>query len=1115
MRKNCILLMFCLLVSCKNKDIELKYDSVSIDEFKNPPAWAKPKTWMHSMSGNMSKEGFTKDLEAISDAGIGGVFLFSVSRLTPSGDVKFASKEHFNVFRHAASECERLGLEFGLHNCDGWTASGGPWNTPENSMKMVVSKSMVVNGGNNMKIELPTIEGRRGFYKDVAVIAYPALDSQVKDYFNRPVISSNCKDFDIDIATDGWIDKMTALKGTRTNPAYVQFSYDEPFELRRVNILLEKAISGDGTAILSTSEDGVHFTDVRELKIKRLAKREQGFDDLFSPIVSKHFRITIYDTFQISDIHLSSTAGLSNYLERISLFKRMDNAMPKLQKIEKKFIINSKEIRNLSSSVDSQGILHTSLPEGKWIVSRFGFTSTGYVNSPASREGVGLEVDKMSREALKIHYDSYVGKIIRDVKKVAPNAMKYVEVDSYEVGGQNWTSGYEKYFKERYDYDLLQYLPLYTGLVIDSPETSERILSDIRRLNSNLITENYFKYFTELCHQDGVISYIEPYSINGPFCELDAAKHADVPMGEFWLHQRYVTGTAVSGAHIYGKRVVSSEAFSARSEINWKGHPGMLKNTGDKAWCLGINEFTFHRYTHQPNTHVIPGMTMDEFGSHIDRNQTWWNNAGKAWFEYIARGQYMLSQGVPVSDLLVFVGEGAPSEALQRFSFKPSIPNSINYDCVNADALCNRFKIKDGHLVLPEGTSYKYLALYNVDKISLDILRKLNSMSENGLVIIGKKPIDIIGFKNSNEERDEFNFLVESIWSRKNTFQTFAWEDIMAKCNDVPDLLIENGVNLNYTHRRLKNADIYFFYNPDKEVRTYKCNFRVSGKQPELWKPMDGSTVDLMQYEMKGNTTSLPVTLNGGESTFVVFSKDIAETEYHIMLSDEKMENVVYHKDDSGNISAEFFVPGEYDILTSEGNIGLNVSRIPEPVFLEGDWMISFNDENSKTIISPLMDWTNSDDDEIKYYSGTATYKKTFEMAPSFLNESSRVTLSLGKVNIACRVNLNDNDLGVLWHSPYELDVTEVLKSGENKLEIEVTNLWTNRLIGDERFPDTSGYNINDDMMPEWYRNNKPMPEGPRKTFTTYRFYKTTDELMPSGLVGPVSLISSVCKALE
>ncbi len=584
-RKYC----FVLLVAVCFLQLNTFSQEVNPAVFKNPTQDFKPKTWMHAMSGNMSAVGMTKDLEAIAKVGIGGVLLFNVTHLIPNGNVRFNSPEDLNIIKQAVADCERLGLSFGVHNCDGWTSSGGPWVTPENSMKMLVQSEVVIDGGKNKTIKLPQPTSREGFYQDVAVLAYPALPSEIEDFENRPKVTSSDPKFDAQLITDGRLDKETTLNGTEKKEAWIQFEYKDKFTVSQVEMDLEKTIAGNGEASLWKSDDGVSFTKVQTLKIKRMAKREFGFEDIFAPITAKYFRISIKGIFELMEVKLKSKPDIADLMGRKSMFKEQAFRFGSIGNPSQDMIIPRNKILNLSARLDKNGNLKADLPTGKWTVLRFGYTTTGYKNGPASKEGTGLEIDKMDKAALKIHFDAYVGKVINKVKAVAPHALQYIEIDSYEVGGQNWTNGFQDIFKQKFGYDLVSFLPIYAGKFVESAATSESVFDDIRYLNSTLITENYFGYFTQLCHDNGLISYVEPYSINGPFNELDAAKHADIPMGEFWLHQRYVTPTAVSGARIYGKNLVSAESFSAQPNINWKGNPASLKTTGDKAWTLGAS----------------------------------------------------------------------------------------------------------------------------------------------------------------------------------------------------------------------------------------------------------------------------------------------------------------------------------------------------------------------------------------------------------------------------------------------------------------------------------------------------------------------------------------------
>jgi hypothetical protein len=703
------------------------------EEFKNPSAEYKPRTWFHAMSGNMSKAGLTKDLEAIEKVGIGGILLFNVTQGIPNGPVKYNSPEHQEMLKHAAIECERLGLSFGVHNCDGWSSSGGPWIRPEQSMKMVVWSETIINGG-DVNIQLPQPTTRKDYYEDIAVLAYPSLETEIADFENKPKITASNAKFDIIIANDNRLDNTTLIEKKADENPWIQFEYKKAHEVRSVFLVFKDR---NGEAVLQTSDDGKNFKTIRELYKVRTGKEEWAINDSFEPVKSKYFRLQLNQTMTFKEARLLCTQYVHNILGRTSIARTEDNEMTPIGEPAQGMVIDKNKIIDLSSTVDSKGKLKANLAIGSWTIIRFGYTSTDAYNHPASDEGRGLECDKFSREAFKIHYDAFAKKVIENTKTVAPNAMQYIEIDSYEMGGQNWTQNYDRIFKEQKGYNIIEFLPLFAGRFVESAETSEKVLWDLRDVNCKLMDENYFGYFAELCRQDGVKSYIEPYGF-GPLNDLDVGGRADINMGEFWMNREMtMVQSAVSASHIYGKSVTSAESFTSTPEINWKGNPAMAKISGDKAWAFGINEFMFHRFAHQANTHVKPGMTMNRWGFHFDRTQTWWENAGADWFQYMARGQYLLRQGVPVSDLLVFVGDASPNSVYLRKDFEPEIPAGTNFDCVNTDVLLNRIEARDCRLVLPEGTSYRALVLKNCENISLSTLQRIHDLSSSGIPIIG------------------------------------------------------------------------------------------------------------------------------------------------------------------------------------------------------------------------------------------------------------------------------------------------------------------------------------------------------------------------------------------
>jgi hypothetical protein len=1099
-----VIIVFAGFFSCKNKDLPLSELS---KEFLKPPASAKPKTWFHAMSGNMTKDGLTKDLESMAEAGLGGLLLFNVTQGIPNGPIKYNSDEHHELIKHAASESERLGLSFGVHNCDGWSASGGPWVSPEESMKMLVWSETVVDGGAiHTNLKEPT--KRVGFYKDIAVLAYPALPSEVDDTTNIPVISASDVSLDIELISDTKVDAESKLNAKKKEQPWIQFSYQNPKTIHSAKIIFNDRRS---TAILQTSLDGKTFIDVRALFKVRTGKGEWAINDHFEGITSRYFRLKFNLPTVIKEAQLTSNYFINNPLGRTAIARTEDKNLHPIGTPQPEMIIDPSQIQNVSKDMDSQGNLNTKLPQGTWTIMRFGYTSTAAYNNPASDEGRGLEVDKLSRPPFKKHYDAFIKKVVNNAGPVAPNALQYIEIDSYEMGGQNWTDDFNATFKEAKGYDFIEMLPLVAGRFVGNAEQSEAVLSDYRKVISDLMTKNYFEYFTELCNADGLKSYIEPYGF-GPLNDLDIGGVTDIPMGEFWMNRPITqTESAVSSAHIYGKPVISAESFTSTPQINWKGHPAMAKTSGDLGWTYGINEFMFHRFAHQANPNVAPGMTMNRWGFHFDRTQTWWENAGAAWFTYIARGSHMLRQGVPVSDLLIYIGEGAPNSAYYRNDISPAIPKTINFDNVNTDVLLNRIAIKDKELVLPKGTTYKLLLLQNSKTLSLTTLERILEIAKSGVPVYGEIPEKLAGYKNS--ETDVKTFKIKLAELTPFIKKVSDWQTVLSENSMAPDMKFLNDATSDYAHRKTPTEDIYFFFNADTAAtKTISAQFRITDKIPELWNPMTGSIGKQGQFTHDNGTTTTSIQLDAGESVFVVFREtsnmeEKAKTspeDIHLNLSEENV------------LQAEAINNGTYSIpLTSGKTWDFQITDIPEPKDISKNWDVTFQKEmgyGGTVAFDSLMDWSEHPKDSIKYYSGTARYQKTIVLNDQRLKENLKVQLDLGEVNIVAEVIINGKKVAVSWMPPFEVDITDFVNTGENRIEVLLTNQWSNRLIGDERYPaNDDGYQLGphratDLTMPAWYTNNEPRPTGKRTTFTTSPFYKKDDPLMPSGLLGPVQL---------
>jgi hypothetical protein len=1098
--KNIIVLLVLILV---HKSYAQKLEEAF---FKNPSNQYKPKTWLHAMSGNMSKEGLSRDIEAMKEAGLGGFLLFNISQGIPNGKIIYNSPEHHELLSHAAAEAHRVGLSFGIHNCEGWSSSGASWIKPEESMKMVVYSETVAKIEGDFSLRLPKPSVKENFYKEIAVLAYPSLVSEINDFNNQAKISTSDSNTRISFINDKKIDAETSIKKKANQPAWIQFDFGKKKTIRSLYFWHKER---NTNFFLESSDDGLHFKQHFKLIKVRPGKDDWAHNMSFKPISARYFRISGDASMTVKELYLSETQLINNFLGRTAISRSEEDKLESLGMPDKDMIIDSSKILDLSSFFDpNTETLRAYLPAGTWTIMRFGYTSTGAFNTPASKEGTGLEVDKLSRKAFKSFFDVFNLKVIENSKKIAPNALQYIEIDSFEKGGQNWTENFDSIFKQRYAYDLKPFLPLFSGKFIRSEKASKGVLDDLSELISKLMTENYYAYFTELCHEHGLKTYIEPYGF-GPLNNLDVGGKADIPMGEFWMNRPMnQVNAAIFSAHIYGKSVISAESFTSEAQLNWKVHPALLKKSGDKAWAVGINEFMFHRFAHQANPKVLPGMTMNRWGSHIDRTQTWWLNAGAAWFKYISRGSYLLQSGYSVSDFLVFVGDGSPSGTLNRKEL--GIPFGTNYDCVNADVLIHRIKVENGELVLPEGNRYKALILENTETLKFKTLNRLRQFSEQGVLIIGKKPEYLRGFNQS--KLAEFHDLVGQIWSKERTVTHFKWSDIFEKYNIASDFKIEGQREMEFSHRKVENADLYFIHNPDSVSKIYNMSFRISNKVPELWNPKDGSIMKCAQFSNENGFTSLSIFLEAEESVFVVFREESQKK--YVVKSNMGAEKIQIFYTENHRIMAQIAQNNTYklDFQNRESTI-IQVNDIPNPQKITSSWTVYFKDAFGYTgnfVFDSLLDWKDHPAEKIKYYSGSATYYNSFELSSSIFKKN-KVQLDLGRVAVAAKVKINGKEVGVLWKYPYVIDISDFIIAEKNNIEIEVTNLWTNRLIGDERFPPNDAYQIESGnfpktQMPAWYTNNRPRPDGERKTFTTAPFYKATDELQSSGLLGDVKL---------
>jgi alpha-L-rhamnosidase len=1040
--------------------------------FIKPPASARPWFFYFALNGNLTKEGITADLEAMARVGIGGLVYFEVDQGTPKGKADFAGPLWIELIKHAINEAQRLGLEINMHNNAGWCGSGGPWITPELSMQNVVWSETRVEGGKTFAGALAKPEAVKNFYCDIAVLAFPTPAVETVNMSEAmPKFSSS--------GENPQPGQFTLMQPEGNGVQYLQIQFPQPFAAR-VFTAEVKGMAKRVRGQLQVSDDGENFKSVQTfniapptLELSFALQKSRFYQLVFNKVDDpKEARI------EVSSLNLSQRYRIENIRSKISLqtlHKRADipPAPASWPTLPAETAIPRDRIVDLTGKMDATGKLTYDFPAGNWTVLRFGHTSTGQMNRPAPAAGSGLECDKLSKAAAQVAFNSLMGRLIAENKALSGQNKVLVatHIDSWEVGGQNWTPLMREEFKQRRGYDLLKLLPAFTGRVVDNIEVTERFLWDLRQTVSDMIVENYAGEFRRLANEQGLRLSIEAYG--GPVDEMTYGGQADEPMAEFWAWPKFNPGTEsctemASSAHTYGKKILSAEAFTSHAIEKWQSHPGNMKDLGDWAFCEGINRFVFHRYAAQPWTTVSPGMSMGPFGVHYERTQTWWEQS-KAWHDYVARCQSLLQQGLFVADVAYLQPEGAPR------GFKPPadamiaqyIRSGYNFDGCTPEVVLTRMSVKNGRIVLPDGMSYAVLVLPEVETITPKLLRKIAELANQGATVIaGSKPPQKSPSLGDMGQGDiEVKKLAEELWNSGKIIVGKTAAEVLGGRGVKPDF--SATPNLRYIHRTMDAAEVYFVANPEPKQVDAIADFRITGKQPEFWWPESGRIEPVNDFEIKDGITRIPLRLDPSGSVFVIFRQTTQTNK-------------------------------------GTGKNWVETTQIQE---IKGAWQVSFDPKwggpTKPVTFDKLQDWSKSQDAGIKYYAGHATYTITFQA------KKSKCFLDLGKVAILAEVKLNGKDLGILWKSPFRVDITDAIQTGENKLEVKVVNLLINRMIGDEQLPDDSNRNANGTLKswPQWVQEGKQSPTG-RFTFGSWMLWKKDDPLVESGLIGPVTIQS-------
>ena len=1005
-------------------------------KFTETPKEQPLAVYWYWLDGNISEEGVVKDLHAMKTVGINRVQIGMIGdgQGAPHGPVRMFTEKWWQIMHTMFKTATELDIEVGLFNCPGWSQSGGPWVKPEQSMRYLAAVNETVQGPAKFNGKLPSL-GKDA--QDVRVLAYPAKG----------------------------LGAMTIVADKVKNQNVVELSGNEIITAR--SLVLHLVDEGEGDMELAVRKGDEWVTVDKYYLDRSNTNPNVGFIPLAPYVFSlpevegSQFRITLGENGFIGKIEISEKPQVEFFAEK-TLGKMYPYPLPMwddyLWRNQPEYnstdMLQATQVIDITSHMTPDGKLTWEVPEGTWVISRTGMLTTGVECSPAPKEGRGLETDKMSKEHIRTHFDNYLGKILERIPAEDRKTFKIVVEDSYETGGQNWTDNMIEAFKEAYGYDPVPYIPALNGTVVGSPDITDRFLWDLRRLVADMVAYEYVAGLREVSHEHGLTTWLENYGHWGfPGEFLQYGGQSDEIAGEFWSFGDLgdiENKAASSCGHIYGKEKVWAESCTCGGS-NFDLYPATMKQRVDRFFTEGINATLLHLYIQQPDDRT-PGINA-WFGNEFNRNNTWFWQLD-TFLDYLKRCNYMLQQGRYVADVAYFIGEDTPKMTGVR---NPEIPKGYSYDYVNAEVLMTA-KAKDGKLVLESGMEYSVLVLPKIETMRPELLAKIQQLVKDGVVLQGPAPLRSPSLENYPVADNQVKAMAEEMWQSKlypfadkveygegYIYPTASLEQILADRGVQPDFTVSDPMlPVLFIHLTTEDGEVYFVSNQTEETISFDANFRVKGMQPELWDPETSEVRYLPQHKALTAVTAIPMTMAPLESAFIVF------------------------REPDKNLEGENFPEAEL------------ISAV------DGPWTIEFEKgkggPEQAVITENLFDWMESENPQIKYFSGNAIYTAKFNIDKL---PEEQTYIDLGDVMVMAKVRVNGQEAGGVWTTPYQVNVTDLLKEGENTLEVEVVNCWRNRMVGE-----------------------CSMPKKERFTFHTAADINAESELQSSGLLGPVRVVS-------
>ncbi len=1118
------------------------------DTFRHGPEAAQPWVFWYWRNAAVSRAGITADLEAMQKAGIAGAYLMPVGGVTQppvfEPPAPQLSPRWWDLVRFAMQEADRLGLKLAMHACDGFTVAGGPWITPELSMQKVVWTETEVDGGRRVDLPLARPEAYQGYYREIAVLAFPApAGAGVSTRDTAPAVTTNLEKV-APAVLDGLPKGGSPSPLVSEKPCWIQYAFAAPFTCRAVTVRVPTTTGIQTNTYfanrlsIEVSDDGEHFRFVGRLVPPRHGWQDGDVTTHAIPAVTARVFRFRYDPagsepgtedidsakwqpmLRLTGLELSGAPRIDQFEGKAGEFWRVSTRTTAAQ-VPDGDCVPRAQIRDVSDRMDAAGRLRWDAPPGRWTVLRLGTTSTGSTNY-AGGAAVGLECDKFNPEAARLQFDHWFGAAIREVgRELAGRVLKVFHVDSWEAGSQNWSPVFRAEFTRRRGYDPLPYLPAMAGIPVESADVSERFLHDIRQTIDDLVQDNFFGTMAELAHAHGCAFSAECVAPTMVSDDLRHYEAVDIPMGEFWLrsptHDKLNDILdCVSGAHLYGKPIAQAEAFT-EVRMEWDESPALLKPLADRNFTFGINRFVFHVFTENPWLDRRPGMTLGGVGTFFQRDQTWWG-PGRAWVEYIRRCQALLQAGRPVADLAVFTGEEIPRRAVLPEQLVSTLPGLFGAATVarEAERQANR---GEPQTLWPDGVGHSAniedpapwvdaLHGYAYDSINPDALLRLATVRDGRIVLPGGASYGVLVLPGPRPLAPDPGLMTPAVANRlRELVEAGATVVMCTRPDRSPSLQDRTAADA-----AVRKVAAELWPEAGAAVRPVGRGRVIRGPIGEASFASLGLARDFEATEAGGRPAEGIAWAHRaaaeGDIYFVANQRDRArEIEVSLRVAgrvpqlwdpvDGDMRYAGTWRIDAGRTKLPLRLEANGSIFVMLGQPAAGAGERTGPNWLEprtvqtldGPWQVAFapgaGGPKDPVVFDRLEDWSLRSEPGVRFYSGTAEYTRTFDWPPG-PDPAGRVWLDLGRVADVAEVTMNGRPCGIAWTAPWRVEITAALHPGRNELRIAVTNTWANRLIGDHA-----------------------LPEAQRVTWTTAPYRLDGKPLLPSGLLGPVALATT------